>query len=82
MDNKAAIELGKNPVFHERSKHIDTRYHFIRDCVDQGKTRVSYINTKDQLADILTKALGRIQFEELRSKIGMIKIAKLEEAKT
>jgi len=82
MDNKAAIELCKNPVFHERSKHIDTRYHFIRDCVDQGKTRVSYINTKDQLADILTKALGRIQFEELRSKIGMIKIAKLEEAKT
>jgi len=43
---------------------------------------VSYINTKDQLADILTKALGRIQFEELRSKIGMIKIAKLEETKT
>jgi len=82
MDNKAAIELCKNPVFHERSKHIDTRYHFIRDCADQGKTRVSYINTKDQLADILTKALGRIQFEELRSKIGMIKIAKLEEAKT
>jgi len=82
MDNKAAIELCKNPVFHERSKHIDTRYHFIRDCVDQGKTRVSYINTKDQLADILTKALGRIQFEELRSKIGMIKIAKLEETKT
>jgi len=82
MDNKAAIELCKNPVFHERSKHIDTRYHFIRDCVDQGKTRVSYINTKDQLADILTKPLGRIQFEELRSKIGMIKIAKLEEAKT
>ncbi|RLM86324.1 hypothetical protein C2845_PM04G09570 [Panicum miliaceum] len=82
MDNKAAIELCKNLVFHERSKHIDTRYHFIRDCVDQGKTRVNYINTKDQLADILTKALGRIQFEELRSKIGMIKIAKPEEIKT
>lgn len=47
MDNKAAIELSKNPVFHERSKHIDTRYHFIRDCVEQGKPRMNYISTKD-----------------------------------
>jgi hypothetical protein len=61
---------------------FDTRYDFIRNCVDQGKARVNYINTKDQLADILTKALGRIQFEELCSKIGMTKIAKPEEAKT
>ncbi|KAK3125062.1 hypothetical protein QOZ80_7BG0599500 [Eleusine coracana subsp. coracana] len=72
MDNKAAIELSKSPVFHERSKHIDTRYHFIRDCVEQRKTWVNYISTKDQVADILTKPLGRIQFQELRSRIGMI----------
>uniref|UniRef100_A0A0A9G5Q2 Uncharacterized protein n=1 Tax=Arundo donax TaxID=35708 RepID=A0A0A9G5Q2_ARUDO len=74
MDNKVAIALSKNPVFHKRSKHIDTRYHFIRDCVDQGKTRVDYISTSQQLADILTKGLGKTAFQELRSKIGMIKI--------
>jgi hypothetical protein len=52
----------------------DTRYHFFKDCVEQGKARVSYISTKDQLADIVTKSLGRIMFQELRSKIGMFEV--------
>lgn len=73
IDNKSAISLSKNPVFHDRSKHIETRYHYIRKCVEDGRAEVEYV-TEDQLADILTKALGRIKFEELRSKIGMIKI--------
>jgi hypothetical protein len=60
VDNKSAIQLCKNPVFHDRSKHIETRFHF-RKCVD-----VEYIGIEDQLADILTKALGRIQFQSAR----------------
>uniref|UniRef100_A0A0A9GUZ2 Uncharacterized protein n=1 Tax=Arundo donax TaxID=35708 RepID=A0A0A9GUZ2_ARUDO len=50
------------------------RYHFIRDCVDQGKARVDSISIFEQLADILTKGLGKTAFQELCSKIGMIKI--------
>ena len=54
VDNKSAISLNKNPVYHDRSKHIDTHYHFIRECVEEGKIIVDHIRTEDQLADILT----------------------------
>jgi hypothetical protein len=72
VDNKFALALAKNPVFHERSKHIRVRYHFIRDCLVEGSIKAGYINTKDQFADLLTKPLGRIRFLELCSKTGMV----------
>ena len=59
VDNHSAIALSRNPVFHDRSKHIDVRYHFIRECVDEGRIVLSYTETEQQLADVLTKALGR-----------------------
>jgi hypothetical protein len=62
VDNKSAISLVKNPLFHERSKHIDLRYHLIHDYVEKGELGVDYVSTVAQLADILTKALGRIRF--------------------
>jgi hypothetical protein len=74
IDNKSAISLCKNPVLHDRSKHIDLRYHFIRDCVENGSIVVEFIGTGEQKADILTKALGRIQFQNLREKIGIIDV--------
>jgi hypothetical protein len=58
IDNKSAISLCKNPVHHDRSKHIDTKYHYIRQCVEESKIEVNYVCTNDQLADILTKFLG------------------------
>ncbi len=75
VDSKFALALAKNPVFHERSKHIRLRYHFIRSCVEEGSIEASYINTTDQLADLLTKPLGRIKFLELCSRIGMIRLS-------
>ena len=75
VDNKSAISLSKNPVHHDRSKHIDTRYHYIRECVEDGRIEVEYTATGDQLADILTKSLGRLKFHELRSRIGMVSIS-------
>jgi hypothetical protein len=51
------------------------RYHFIRGCLEEGSIKAGYINTKDQLADLLTKPLGRIRFLELCSKIGMVQIS-------
>lgn len=78
VDNKSAIALAKNPVYHDRSKHIDTRYHFIRDCVQVGSIDLVYVNTEVQLADMLTKPLGRQRFEELREKLGMKVINKFK----
>jgi hypothetical protein len=74
IDSQSAIQLSKNPVFHDRSKHIDIRYHFIRDCIEKNRVALEFIGTKDQLADILTKALGCEQFCELRSRLGVINV--------
>ena len=74
MDNMSAIALSKNPEHHDRSKHIDTKYHFIRECIEDGKVEVDHIETANQLADIFTKALGRVRFLELREALGVIKL--------
>jgi hypothetical protein len=66
VDNKSALALAKNPVFHERSKHIHIKYHLIRSCLDKESIKAGYINTEDQLADFLTKSLGRIKFHVLK----------------
>ncbi|GJX84602.1 zinc finger, CCHC-type containing protein [Tanacetum coccineum] len=71
VDNKSAIALMKNPVFHGRSKHIDIRYHFIRECVEKNQIKVEHISGDLQRADILTKALARIKFAEMRELLGV-----------
>jgi hypothetical protein len=58
-DNQSAIAIIKNPGFNERTKHIDTKYHFVRDAYKNGKLQLEYIPTADMTADILTKALPR-----------------------
>jgi hypothetical protein len=74
MDNQSAIALSKNPVLHDRSKHIDTKFHFIRECVEDGRISLEHVTTQEQLADILTKSLGRARFCELRDKIGVVRL--------
>lgn len=76
VDNKSAIALCKNSVHHDRSKHIDVRYHFIRECIEEGRVTVEHIRTGDQLADILTKPLARVKFLELREHIGLRAVKK------
>ena len=70
-DNQGAIAIAKNPVNHSRTKHIDIRYHYIRECVQNGQIQVQYCPTIDMKADILTKPLTRQRFECLRRKIGL-----------
>nr|GEU48091.1 ribonuclease H-like domain, reverse transcriptase, RNA-dependent DNA polymerase [Tanacetum cinerariifolium] len=70
VDNKSAIALMKNPIFHRRSKHIDTEYHFIRECVEREDIQVEFVSRKYQKADILTKALPKIKFLTMRQLIG------------
>jgi hypothetical protein len=72
-DNQSCIKLFEILVFHDRRKHIDTRYHFIRDCVQRGAVRLDYIQNDDQMADIFTKALSREKFEKFRDKMGLVK---------
>jgi len=74
VDNKLTISLCKNPVLHDRIKHIDLRYHFIRDFVKKSTVVVEFIRTGEQKGDILTKPLGRIRFQELRDKVGIVNI--------
>jgi hypothetical protein len=62
VDNKSAFDLIKNSVFHERSKHIQTRFHFIRESSENGEIRLEFINIGGQLIDILTKALPKARF--------------------
>lgn len=71
IDNKSAIALTKNPVFHGRSKHILKKYHFIRECVENDQIEVEYVPGTLQKADILTKPLARIKFKEMRNLIGV-----------
>lgn len=71
IDNKSAIDLAKNPMFHGRSKHIDIRYHFIRECVERGEIVVKHIPSENQRADALTKALFAVKFDRMRKLLGM-----------
>ncbi|KAJ3705098.1 hypothetical protein LUZ61_008803 [Rhynchospora tenuis] len=71
VDNKSAIELAKNPVHHERSKHIDVRFHFIREQVKKRNVELSFIKSEDQVADIFTKPLPRRLFEKFKFLLGM-----------
>nr|GEZ01937.1 ribonuclease H-like domain, reverse transcriptase, RNA-dependent DNA polymerase [Tanacetum cinerariifolium] len=71
VDNKSAKALMKNLVFHRRSKHIDTKYHFIRECVEREDIQVEFVSGEYQKADILTKALPKIRFLTMRQLIGL-----------
>lgn len=70
-DNQSAIRLVKNPEFHKKSKHIDVRYHYVREQYSEGNFMLEYVSSEDQLADIITKPIPRKQFEYLREKLGI-----------
>eukprot|EP00253_Pinus_taeda_P004591 PITA_04591 len=70
-DNLSCIKLSENPVFHDRSKHIDICYHHLRDCVVKRIMMLQYISTKEQDVDILTKELSKGKFEFHRDSIGV-----------
>ena len=71
-DNESAIKLAGNPVFHARTKHIETHYHFVREKVLTEDIELHKIQTKDQVADIFTKALAKAKLEVFRSALGVV----------
>ena len=74
-DNESAIKITHNPVLHGKTKNIEIRYHFIRDHVEKGDIQISYVNTKHQLVDMLTKPLGEARFKELRGELNVVDIS-------
>ena len=68
-DSQSATALAKNPQFHRKTKHIDIRYHFIRDQVEKGFVTIKYCASADMLADILTKGLQRLTHDKLSEKL-------------
>ena len=69
VDNQAAIQMALNPIDHKRTKHIDVKYHFCREKVEDKVIIPEYVTSADQLADIFTKDLAKIAFERLRDQI-------------
>ena len=70
-DNNFAIQLSKHNVFHRKRKHIDTRYHFIRELVNDGQISLLFCGSKEQLADMFTKPLGIFAFVYQREHLGI-----------
>ena len=73
-DNKSAIALTKNPVYHGKNKHVRIKYHFIRELVSHGEVEVIFCKSNDQAADVLTKALKIGDFVKMKDKLGVIQV--------
>jgi hypothetical protein len=71
-DNENAVKIANNPVQHSRTKHIDTRHHFLRDHVAKGDIILEVVRSEDQLADILTKPLDKTRFCLLRNELNVL----------
>ena len=65
------MKLSENLVFHDKSKHIEIKYHYIRDMVQRGAVKLQYVAMDEQIVDVLTKPLARVKFEYFREKLGV-----------
>ncbi|KAI5329168.1 hypothetical protein L3X38_028565 [Prunus dulcis] len=77
-DNTSAIAMAKNPVFHQKSRHISRKFHFIREAIQAKEIELIYCKSEDQIADILTKALSKDRFVYLRNLLGVKTVKGLE----
>ena len=73
-DNETAINIAENPKDHTRTKHIDIRYHFLRDHVEKGDIHIDHIGIDLQLADIFTKPLDEARFCRLRRELDILEL--------
>ena len=71
-DNQSCIKMIENLVFHDNSKHIEIKYHFIRDMVQKGAIKLKYVPTEEQVAYVLTKPMSHVKFEYFRDNLGAL----------
>ena len=71
IDSQSAIKIAKNPVFHSKTKHVDTKYHHIRSLIAKSVLKPVYCPSEDQISDIFTKPLGRIKFTKFRDELSI-----------
>ena len=77
-DNNSTIKLSKNPVMHRRSKHIDVRYHFLRNLTREGTIALVYYGSQDQMVDLMTKPLKLDAFLKLRELLGVREVSNVD----
>ena len=68
------MKLSENPVFHDKSKHIKIKYHYMRDIMQRGAVKLQYVAIEEQIVDVLMKPLARLKFEYFREKLGVLQI--------
>ena len=66
--------MSENLVFHDKSKHVQIKYHYIRDMVQKGVVNLQYVAMEEQIADVLTNPLARVKFDYFREKLGVLQI--------
>ena len=71
-DNQSCVKLSKNPVFHDKSKHIKIKYRYIIDMVESGAVKLEYVVMDRQIADVLMNPLAIVKFEYLREKLSVL----------
>ena len=74
-DNQSTIAMTRNPQHHGRAKHVDIKFHYIREMVTMNKIELKYYKSDEMIADMLTKGIGKIQFAKLRNMIGLRNIS-------
>jgi len=73
VENSSTIVLAKNPLFHDISKHINIRFHYLRDCITNKEVEVKYVKTQDQVTNIFTKPLKNDIFIKMRDMLEVMK---------
>ena len=71
-DNQRGIKLSESLVFHDKSKHIEVKYHYICDMVERGVVKLQYRAIEEQVVDVLTKPLAKVKFEYFREMLGVV----------
>jgi hypothetical protein len=78
-DNQSCVNLSENHVFHDKLKHVEIKYHYIRDMVQRKAIHVQYLSTHEKIVDFFTKPLVRTKFENFHERLGLLENSSLDE---
>jgi hypothetical protein len=79
FNNQSCLNISENPLFHDKSKHIEIKYHYIRDMVQRKTVHVQYLSTREKIANLFTKPLSKTKFEYFCERLGLVENASLAE---